>query len=183
MQAHSILDRRRAGILLHITSLPGGYGNGDLGQDAYRFVDFLVNCGISVWQTLPVNPTHADGSPYQCLSAHAGNPLMINLDWLVERGWLDQQTRDRCEGTPLEYRSQCLGFAFDGFTQSDAVNSTEYQDFIRQHQAGWRASPCSWPYVETLPARGGRIGPSICVIAELRPSRQPKRGWPVASGR
>ena len=139
MQAHSILDRRRAGILLHITSLPGGYGNGDLGQDAYRFVDFLVNCGISVWQTLPVNPTHADGSPYQCLSAHAGNPLMINLDWLVERGWLDQQTRDRCEGTPLEYRSQCLGFAFDGFTQSDAVNSTEYQDFIRQHQ-GWLES-------------------------------------------
>jgi 4-alpha-glucanotransferase len=136
MQAKSILDRRRAGVLLHITSLPGGYGNGDLGQDAYQFIDFLVNCGISVWQTLPVNPTHSDGSPYQCLSAHAGNPLMINLDWLVGRGWLDQRVRDRCEGTPLEYRSQCLGFAFNGFTQSDAVNSPEYQDFIRRHQ-GW----------------------------------------------
>jgi len=138
MQAYSILDRRRAGILLHITSLPGGYGNGDLGQDAYRFVDFLVNCGISVWQTLPVNPTHSDGSPYQCLSAHAGNPLMINLDWLVERGWLDPQDRDRCEGTTLEYRSRCLGLAFDGFTRSDAVNSPEFKDFNQRHQ-GWLA--------------------------------------------
>ncbi len=135
MQAHSILDRRRAGILLHITSLPGGFGNGDLGQDAYRFVDFLVSSGISVWQTLPVNPTHSDGSPYQCLSAHAGNPLMINLDWLVERGWLNPQARDRCEDASPDYRTHCLGLAYAGFTQSGAVNSSEYRDFIHRHQA------------------------------------------------
>ena len=89
-QADSILDRRRAGILLHITSLPGGRHNGDLGSDAYRFVDFLVVAGITVWQTLPVNPTHSDGSPYQCLSAAAGNPLLINLEALLDQGWLSK---------------------------------------------------------------------------------------------
>ena len=133
MQAHSILDCRRAGILLHITSLPGGCGNGDLGSDAYRFVDFLVDSGISVWQTLPVNPTHSDGSPYQCLSAHAGNPMMINLDWLVERGWLAGHVVNRCDGEPPEFRSHCLGLAFDGFMHSDGGNSDEYQAFIRRH--------------------------------------------------
>ncbi|NBY23802.1 MAG: hypothetical protein EBQ73_13480 [Gammaproteobacteria bacterium] len=92
-QADSILDRRRAGILLHITSLPGGRHNGDLGSDAYRFVDFLVAAGITVWQTLPVNPTHSDGSPYQCLSAAAGNPLLINLEALLDQGWL---SNDAC---------------------------------------------------------------------------------------
>ena len=60
-----LLDRRRAGVLLHISSLP----NGDLGEDAFRFVDFLARIGATVWQTLPLNITHADGSPYQGLSA------------------------------------------------------------------------------------------------------------------
>lgn len=54
------LSRRRAGVLLHPTSLPGGYGNGDLGADAYRFVDFIAACGFSVWQTLPLGPPHDD---------------------------------------------------------------------------------------------------------------------------
>ncbi|HYA39092.1 MAG TPA: 4-alpha-glucanotransferase, partial [Candidatus Methylomirabilis sp.] len=59
------LDRRRAGVLLHPTSLPGG---GDLGADAFRFVDFLAQSGFSVWQMLPLGPTHHDGSPYHSLS-------------------------------------------------------------------------------------------------------------------
>lgn len=74
------------GILLHISSLPSG----DLGADAYRFVDFLQAHGFNVWQTLPLNMPHADGSPYQCLSAHAGNPAFISTDllltWLLESG-------------------------------------------------------------------------------------------------
>lgn len=84
----NILNKRRAGILLHITSLPGPHAQGDLGQDAYDFVNFLCTAGITVWQTLPLGATHSDGSPYQCLSAHAGNPQLISIDSLVKLGWL-----------------------------------------------------------------------------------------------
>lgn len=141
-QAHSILDRRRTGILLHITSLPGGPNNGDLGRDAYRFVDFLVDCGISVWQTLPINPTHPDGSPYQCLSAHAGNPLLIDLQWLVERGWLQgDETRGKAakEAAPIQYRQDCLKAAFETFKQTpDDDYWRAYGEFVEK-QKSWLA--------------------------------------------
>ena len=74
---------RCSGILLHPTSLPGGYGIGDLGNEAYRFVDFLVAAQQSLWQILPLGPTGYGDSPYQCLSAFAGNPLLISPDVLV----------------------------------------------------------------------------------------------------
>jgi len=83
-----VLDRRRAGILLHPTSLPGEAENGTLGPQALRFVDFLADSGFSVWQMLPLGPTHADRSPYQCLSVHAGNPRLISFAQLVTWGWL-----------------------------------------------------------------------------------------------
>ena len=83
------MDTRRAGILLHPTSLPGPLSNGDFGHEAYRFVEFISTCGFSVWQMLPLGPTHEDKSPYQCLSDHAGNPLLISLSWLSDRTWLD----------------------------------------------------------------------------------------------
>jgi 4-alpha-glucanotransferase len=79
-------DRRRAGVLLHVTSLPGGEPStgctsGVLGDEAYRFVDFLAAAGCSVWQVLPLAPTHAeDGSPYNALSAMAGNPALISRE-------------------------------------------------------------------------------------------------------
>src|SRR6187200_821931 len=70
------LDVRRAGVLLHVTSLPG---RGDLGPEAYRFVDFLAAAGCTVWQVLPLVPTHEeDRSPYNALSAMAGNPNLID---------------------------------------------------------------------------------------------------------
>lgn len=91
----TLLEQRCAGVLLHITSLPGKYGNGDLGREAYNFVKFLHSSGIKVWQTLPLGQPHGDGSPYQCLSAHAGNIDLISLDWLEDKGWL--QISERCE--------------------------------------------------------------------------------------
>jgi 4-alpha-glucanotransferase len=69
----------QAGVLLHISSLPSG----NLGQDAYQFVDFLASSGVRVWQTLPINMPHGDNSPYQCVSAHAGNSAFICLEKLV----------------------------------------------------------------------------------------------------
>ncbi|MBT8421233.1 MAG: 4-alpha-glucanotransferase [Gammaproteobacteria bacterium] len=83
------LDNRQAGILLHPTSLPGGTGHGDLGKNAYRFVDFLKAGGFSIWQTLPLGPTDAYNNPYSSPSVNGGNTWLISLDKLVERGWLE----------------------------------------------------------------------------------------------
>ncbi|HEY89489.1 MAG TPA: 4-alpha-glucanotransferase, partial [Thermoflexia bacterium] len=77
---------RSAGILLHPTSLPGRFGIGDLGETAYRFVDFLVESGQALWQILPLGPTGYGDSPYQCFSAFAGNPLLIDLEALQAVG-------------------------------------------------------------------------------------------------
>lgn len=82
---------RRAGVILHPTSLPGPADVGDLGPDAYRFVDFLEASGFSIWQTLPLAPTHSDLSPYQARSVHAGNPHLISLHELVRKGWLEEE--------------------------------------------------------------------------------------------
>ncbi|QJD30143.1 4-alpha-glucanotransferase [Methylococcus geothermalis] len=131
MDAHGIFDRRRAGILLHISSLPGGPGNGDLGADAFRFVDFLAAAGVTVWQTLPINPTHEDGSPYQCTSVHAGNPLLIGLDWLVERGLLEADAIPAADD-PVTARQRALRRAFESFRRrgtSDALCSA-FGDFV-----------------------------------------------------
>jgi 4-alpha-glucanotransferase len=82
------LGARTAGILLHVTSLPGPHGNGDVGPAARRFVDFLSAAGQAWWQMLPVNPAGAGHSPYSGVSAFSGNPLLISLDDLVEQGLL-----------------------------------------------------------------------------------------------
>jgi 4-alpha-glucanotransferase len=83
---------RSAGVLLHPTSLPGQYGIGELGSQALRFAAYLQEAGIKIWQVLPLNPTGYGDSPYQSLSAFAGNPLLIGLENLVAEGWLDQQS-------------------------------------------------------------------------------------------
>ena len=79
---------RASGVLLHPTSLPGRHGIGDLGREAYAFVDFLASTGQRWWQMLPVGPTGYGNSPYQSHSSFAGNPLLVDLDDLVRRGWL-----------------------------------------------------------------------------------------------
>lgn len=82
------LEQRRAGVLLHITSLPGPNGVGDFGPDAFRFVDWLASAGQSIWQLLPTTPIGPGDSPYQSVSAFAGSPLMVALEPLVRAGWL-----------------------------------------------------------------------------------------------
>lgn len=136
-RAQSILNQRRAGILLHITSLPGGIGNGDLGPDARDFVDFLASCGVSVWQTLPIGPTHEDGSPYQCMSVHAGDPLLINLEWLQGRGWLPANLPPDDGECAAAYRLCRLGEAFKGFLRdADDYDRLAYAEFVKAH-AWW----------------------------------------------
>ena len=86
---------RSAGILMPVSSLPGKYGIGSLGREAYAFVDFLEQAGQAFWQILPLSPPNHRGpsfdSPYQSFSAFAGNPYYIDLDALAEEGVLSQE--------------------------------------------------------------------------------------------
>ena len=79
---------RSAGVLLHPTALPGGFGIGDLGPSARSFLDWLESAGQSVWQVLPLGPTGHGDSPYGTTSAFAGNPLLISPEDLVADGLL-----------------------------------------------------------------------------------------------
>ena len=81
---------RQCGVLLHPTSLPSPFGIGDLGPEAYKFVDFLAAAGQKVWQILPLNPVGPGNSPYASSSAFAGNPLLISLELLAEKGFLTE---------------------------------------------------------------------------------------------
>lgn len=82
------MKERQSGVLMHISSLPNQYGIGSMGQAAYDFVDFLVRTKQRYWQILPLGPTSYGDSPYQSFSAFAGNTHFIDLDLLVEKGWL-----------------------------------------------------------------------------------------------
>lgn len=133
-EAQALLKhQRRAGVLLHISSLPSMHNTGDLGNEAYRFVDFLHEIGATVWQTLPINMTHADRSPYQCLSAHAGNPDFISLEDLEKRGWLTKQQISN----PVTDKIPLLKQAFESFTASaDVAQCNDFMHFCDFH-ADW----------------------------------------------
>ena len=85
-----ILDRRRAGLLMPIFSLPGKYGIGSFSKEARAFADFLKEAGQSYWQILPLGPTGYGDSPYQSFSTFAGNPYFIDLEQLQEEGYLSE---------------------------------------------------------------------------------------------
>ena len=80
---------RTSGILLHPTCLPGPFGIGDFGPEAFSFVDFLKDAGQKLWQVLPLNPTGYGDSPFQCFSAYAGNHLLISVEKLQKAGILE----------------------------------------------------------------------------------------------
>ena len=133
-----ILNQRRAGVLLHITSLPGDGDSGDLGPEAYHFVNFLKSVGVSVWQVLPLGVTHDDGSPYQCLSAHAGSPALIDINWLVRHGWLNLP--EQCQeshGTAKFKKSALVKKALLGFLERGS--EFDHSDFTRfsREKAFW----------------------------------------------
>src|SRR4028119_655870 len=91
---------RSSGVLLHPTSLPGRYGVGDLGAEAYRFIDFLAASGQTLWQVLPLGPTGYGDSPYQSFSAFAGNTLLVSPERLVAEGLLDERDLDGAPSLP-----------------------------------------------------------------------------------
>src|SRR6266513_2069669 len=86
--------RRLAGVLLHPTSLPGGYGVGDFGDELVAFLDWAESAGLRLWQILPLNPPGYGNSPYGCHSSYAGNPLLISPDRLLRDGLLPDRALD-----------------------------------------------------------------------------------------
>ena len=137
---------RASGVLLHPTSLPGHYGIGDLGPEAYRWIDFLDKTGCALWQVLPLGPTGYGDSPYQCFSAFAGNPYIISLEKILEEGWL--QLDDLSDipmfpedcvdyGALIPWKLAVLDRAYDRFSQIAApVVQAELQHF-RLTNAAW----------------------------------------------
>ncbi len=132
--------KRSSGILLHPTSLPGRYGVGELGSEAVGFLDFLSGAGQTLWQVLPLGPIGEGNSPYQSYSAMAGNPLLISLDRLAERGLLDRDLLARApELDParvdypaaIGFKERALRAAYARFRPSAA-----YERFC-QEQSDW----------------------------------------------
>ena len=141
---------RSSGVVLHITSLPGPHGVGDLGAEAHRFVDWLADAGQSVWQVLPVNPIGPGHSPYQCPSAFAGSGLMVALQPLVQRGWLPASVlQDGLKHLPafngqradytaaIPWRWAMLRQAAAGFFAQASATDHQAFDSWRQTQSAW----------------------------------------------
>jgi 4-alpha-glucanotransferase len=102
---------RQSGILLHPTSLPGPHGSGDFGASAYHFVDWLVKAGQKLWQILPLGGIGPGNSPYMSSSAFAGNLLLIDLNELVDRGWLDAADVAPDAATTTTFSDERLNFS------------------------------------------------------------------------
>ena len=135
---------RSSGVLLHVSSLPGVDGIGDLGKSAFDFVDFLVNTKTRYWQVLPLNPTGYGNSPYQGLSATAGNPLFIALDDLVPIGLLAKNdlahrphfSRGKIDfGSVIPWKTDKLHLAFLNFKkQQPADLVSQFKSFCRKNK-------------------------------------------------
>ncbi len=97
------LDERSAGVLLHISSLPSDTGIGNLGSSAHRFIDFLSNAGLKLWQLCPLGPTGYGDSPYQSFSAFAGNPYFIDLIPLSNEGLITESEFKKLSALPYEF--------------------------------------------------------------------------------
>jgi 4-alpha-glucanotransferase len=134
---------RGSGILLHPTSLPSHYGIGDLGPEAYAFLDFLAETGQTWWQFLPLGPTGYGNSPYQSPSSFAGNPLLISPDRLVQRGWLEAREIAEDPGLPadpVDFDAVArfkLGLLFHAFLRFRAGGTDPAFEAFRDQNRAW----------------------------------------------
>ena len=140
-----MFDSRVSGILLHLTSLPSRFGIGDLGNEAYRFVDFLAQNCQRVWQILPIGPTMEGNSPYSSYSALAGSPLLISLEKLQEAGLLSDQDLNSLPEFPvgkvdydlvIQSKFPLLKLACENFKTKDSPTQQQFQEFCAS-QAYW----------------------------------------------
>ncbi len=136
---------RSSGILLHPTSLPGAFGIGELNSHAYRFVDVLAEYRQKLWQIFPLGPTGYGDSPYQCFSAFAGNPLLIDIEQFIRAGWLsvdetqhpafDDHSIDY--GPVIECKTQLLKTAYRNFRKLATDEQRQQLQAFCQQQKEW----------------------------------------------
>ncbi|MBL4762491.1 MAG: 4-alpha-glucanotransferase [Gammaproteobacteria bacterium] len=129
------IDRRRSGVLLHISSLPGPFARGVLGEEARVFIDSIAAAGFTVWQFLPLGPTHGHGSPYESLSSAAGNPEFLDLRDCVSHGWLSEKTCQALIHGDIKVE-MALAEASDGFWQQaedNLVLAEDVEAFLAQN--------------------------------------------------
>ncbi len=138
--------RRRAGVLLHPTSLPGPHGIGDLGPRARAFVDFLAEADQGVWQVLPLAPTGYGDSPYQALSAFAGNPLLVSLEDLGAEGWVADEDLAAAPRLPASHVDYAAVAAWKGALLRRAAERfrTRASHAQRAELAAFRAREGAW---------------------------------------
>ena len=136
--------KRSAGILHHPTSLPAEFGIGDLGKNAYRFVDFLHNAGQTLWQVFPLGPTGFGDSPYQSFSAFAGNPLIISPEMLKEEGYLTKIDLENIPdfnpikidyGKVIEYKISLLRKAYENSKKNGINDKNDFEKFCRENES------------------------------------------------
>ena len=138
---------KKAGVCMHLTSLPGPHGIGDIGDSALAFVDRLVSMKISYWQFLPIGPTAYGDSPYQPLSAFAGNEMLVGVEPLVRLGLLEPGEADALTRLPAEYvdygqlipvKHALLTRAAERFdSAAGAVLKADYEAFLARHDQRW----------------------------------------------
>ncbi len=136
---------RASGILLHPTSFPGPDGIGDLGPEAYHWIDFLKDSGTALWQVLPLGPTGYGDSPYQCFSAFAGNPYLISPTFLLDQGLLlrsDFSDRPSFSqgnidyGAAIQWKITLLQRAYRHFLASEDVPlKNRFQQFLEDNSS------------------------------------------------
>ena len=137
---------RSSGILLHPTSLPGRFGIGDLGPEAYRFIDYLAAGNQTLWQVMPLGPTGYGDSPYSSFSAFAGNLNLISPERLVDDGLLSADdlqevpefASERVDfGKVIDYKKTLLSKAYHNFKQTQNHNVIEQFNSFRHYAAAW----------------------------------------------
>ena len=149
---HPLLRTRSAGILLHVTSLPGPHGIGDLGRPATSFLDWLSKTGCRIWQVLPIGPVGKGDSPYSSGSSFAIEPLLVSLEALVEDGLLPRSALRRhphLTGPKVDYRAArkfkepLFHLAFEIFRKEDRNRRAGYLKFFERTRH-WLEPWCVW---------------------------------------
>lgn len=137
---------RASGILLHPTSLPGPFGIGELGEEAYHFIDFLASSQQHLWQVLPLGPTGYADSPYASFSSFAGNHLLISLRQLAKDGLLDEQAFEHIPALPaasvdygavIAFKMPLLWQSFERFNNRATSEQRAGYEQFRQNNQAW----------------------------------------------
>ncbi len=173
--------QRTSGILLHPTALAGPFKIGDLGNQARLFIDFLAKAGQSVWQILPLGPTGYGHSPYNALSAFAGNPTLIDLQQLVDIGELEHSASNMPSKTAWQWTSprytlsktSCLWQPGNAFSRQQRIQEERLSTLSAENrQTGLMTSASSWPYVRNFRDRHGMTGRRSFAPGSSRPLQE-----------